>query len=395
VPNNNTAIMRLPDYSFVFWPVGCGDCTTITLGNDLTLQIDINNCELADEWNERIPVVDELVARLPKRNGRPYLACFALTHPDLDHVRGFKELLKRVQIGEIWFTPRVFWEFKQDLSDDAKAFCNEASRRVKQTIAAAGDPSSGHRVRVIGYSELLQQQDYKGFPAEFLTIPGNAVTKIDGTDLGQRFSAFIHAPFKDDAAGERNETSLAMQITVSNGLSVGRGLFFGDLSYPTIRRIFDETHRHNNDARLIWDVHLCAHHCSKKVMYVPDEDGVERLQQDILDELNMAQATGGYIVSSSPAFPLSNSPGDNPPHIKARRRYEEIADGGFLCTCEYSTETDVRPIIFTLGAYGLTLIDAPYSLSESTRSRLAEAVAAARGSAAPPAQKVGFGSARD
>jgi hypothetical protein len=378
--------------SFVFWPVGNGDSTTVAMPDDITLQIDINDCSMAENSdNERMPVVDELVGKLPRRNGKPYLSCFALTHPDLDHVRGFEDLLKRVVIGELWFTPRIFWEFKKDLSDDAKAFCEEAQRRVKRTIAAKGDPGAGHRVRVIGYDELLQEDNYKGLPKQFLTIPGHTITTIDGTNVSAFFSAFVHAPFKDDSAGERNETSLALQIELIDGGMVGRGLFLGDLAYPTIRRIFDETRRHGNMHRLLWDVYLAAHHCSKKVMYQPDENGNDVLKQDILDELEEAQAAGGDIVASSSEFPAANKPGDNPPHILARRRYEAIVDDEFLCTAEYSTPENMRPIVFSLTNNGLELVDD--ALADAEASSLAAAVAAARGADAPPAKKVGFGDA--
>lgn len=382
---------NLKSPGYIFWPVGCGDSTTIAVANDINLQIDINDCANAEGGeNERIPIVNELVEKLPKRNGKPYLSCFVLTHPDLDHVRGFADLLKRVTIGELWFTPRVFWEYKKDLSDDAQAFRNEAKRRVARTIAAKGNPGFSHRVRVVGYDELLQQDDYKGFPKEYLSIPGHTIELIDGINVSAVFSAFIHAPFKDDSAGERNETSLALQIRLIGDQTEGRALFFGDLSYQTIRRIFDETRAHDNDDRLYWDVHLSSHHCSKKVMYLPDEKGIDVLKQDIMYDLQMTQGEG-YIIASSAEFPPTNKPGDNPPHVKARHRYEEITDGGFLCTAEYSTPKKARPIIFVLTDVGLELLDEDYMLSKASQSALAAAVKAARGSDAPPAALVGFG----
>jgi hypothetical protein len=73
------------------------------VSEDEIVQIDLNDTLLAvNEDNERIPPVDELFAKLPKRGGKPYLSCFVLTHPDLDHCRGFADLLKRVVIGELW-----------------------------------------------------------------------------------------------------------------------------------------------------------------------------------------------------------------------------------------------------------------------------------------------------
>jgi len=52
------------------------------------MQIDLHCLEEADDADEpEWPILDHLVKALPKRNGRPYLAAFALTH-DKDHIQG-------------------------------------------------------------------------------------------------------------------------------------------------------------------------------------------------------------------------------------------------------------------------------------------------------------------
>jgi beta-lactamase superfamily II metal-dependent hydrolase len=381
--------------SFIFWPVGCGDTTSIVVSDTEVVQIDINDKLMADEdGNEHIPIVDELVAKLPKRNGKPYLSCFVLTHPDLDHCRGFEDLLKRVTIGEIWHTPRIFREYEDahDLCADAQAFRKEAHRRAKRSIAVGGDPGPGDRVRIIGYaSELFEPGErYHGFPERFYTRPGKTVVTLDATNVADRFHVFIHAPFKDGLADERNETSLAMQVVIGPGNPI-RGLFLGDLSYPTLMQVFEETHRHDNDEMLQWNVLLAPHHCSKKVMYERDAEGNDVLQQDVLDEFSACQLDTGYIVASSNEFPHSNSSGDNPPHRKARNRYEEIVNMEFVCTGEFSTPENVRPIIFTATENGMILAGDGYQMSEMAENTLAAAIAAARGTNAPPTTKVGFG----
>ena len=381
--------------SFIFWPVGCGDTTTIVVSETEVVQIDINDKLMADEQgNEHIPIVDELVAKLPKRNGKPYLSCFVLTHPDLDHCRGFADLLDRVVIGEIWHTPRIFREYEDacDLSEDALTFRKEAHRRAVQSIEIGGDPGAGNRVRIIGYaSELFEPgKRYEGFPDQFYTRPGNSVVALDGVDVPERFHAFIHAPFKSGLADERNETSLAMQVVIGPDNPI-RGLFLGDLSYPTLMQIFEETHRHQNDAMLQWNVLLSPHHCSKKAMYERDGEGNDVLQKDVLAELSACQLDTGFIVASSNEFPRFNSAGDNPPHRKARNRYEEIVNTEFVCTGEFSTPENVRPIIFTATADGMVLAGEGYQMSENAEHTLAAAIASARGSDTPPTTKVGFG----
>src|SRR4051794_17026131 len=83
-----------PAKGFIFWPVGCGDSTTVVLAADTILQIDLplgGDAEKDD--NPRRPIVDELVDLLPKRDGTPYLSAFGATHLDKDHICGFGELL--------------------------------------------------------------------------------------------------------------------------------------------------------------------------------------------------------------------------------------------------------------------------------------------------------------
>lgn len=377
--------------SFIFWPVGTGDTTAIVVSETEVVLIDINDKQMADdEGNEHIPIVDELVAKLPRKDGKPYLSCFILTHPDLDHCRGFADLADRVTIGEIWHTPRIFREYEDEceLSEDAIAFRKEAHRRTKLSIESGGDPGTGNRVRIIGYSELFEPGErYEGFPKEeFYTRPGQAVTRLDGLDASKRFHVFVHAPFKDGLADARNETSLAMRVIIGSPGNVMKGLFLGDLSYPTIMQVFEETHAHNNEDMLQWNVLLSPHHCSKKAMY---EDNV--LQENVMLEFADSQLSPGYIVASSNEFPHSNSAGDNPPHRRARNRYEEIVNDEFLCTGEVSTPEQVQPIIFSVTAKGIELDIGDYEMSESAETTLAAAVAKARGNNVPPATKVGFG----
>lgn len=377
--------------SFIFWPVGNGDSTTIVVSENEILQIDINDRKMASgEGNEHIPIVDELVAKLPQIDGNPYLSCFILTHPDLDHCRGFANLLERVTIGEIWHTPRIFREYEDecDLSEDAIAFREEVHRRAELSIECNGDPGAGNRVRIIGYSQLFEPGErYEGFPQdEFYTRPGQEVTMLDGVDASDRFHVFVHAPFKQGLADARNETSLAVRVAIGSKGNVMKGLFLGDLSYPTLMQVFEETHAHDNEDMLGWNILLAPHHCSKKAMY---EDGSR--QDDVMEEFAESQLFPGFIVASSNEFPHNNSAGDNPPHRIARNRYEEIVESEFLCTGEVSTPENVQPIIFSVTDNGIERDIHDYELSESAAMTLAMALEKLAGETAPPTTKVGFG----
>jgi hypothetical protein len=207
----------LPEVGYVFWPVGTGDSSTVVIDAAQTVvQIDMHELESADDDDTpQSSVIDELVRLLPKRDGKPFLSTFVLTHPDKDHIQGFQELLEKVAIGEIWQTPRVFNEYKKDLCDDAIAFKKEAERRRKLTISKHGEVASGDRLRIIGHDDLFEEDDYKNYPARWRSYPGNSVTTIDGVDQTGVFEAFIHSPFKEQADGDRNETSLALQTTLT------------------------------------------------------------------------------------------------------------------------------------------------------------------------------------
>lgn len=382
-------VINAPGRGFIFWPVGSGDSTTIVVDADTFVQVDLRHVACVDENDDdpRMAVVDKLEEILPKVDGKPYLSVFVLTHPDEDHCRGFSDLLDRVTIGELWHAPRVFREYPKDLCADVKAFRHEAKRRVAKIIANGGKATDGDRVRVIGYDDLLQEDDYQGFPEHMLSIPGSAVSELSGIDCGDRFRAFIHGPFKDDCEGERNDTSVALQISLFDGDTTAKALLFGDLCYAPIKRIFDSSKSED----LEWNVFLSPHHCSKSVMYAKDADETEEsLKQDILDAIEAVAQSPGYIVASSDPIPATNQSGDNPPHAKAKHRYEEIVPDKFLCTQEHPNTETPEPIIFSLTENGLEYQE-PEQDQEDEPKTLAAAVNAARGTGTPPADRVGFG----
>ncbi len=378
--------VELPARGFVFWPVGCGDSTTIKVNDNMVMQVDIQHHESAEDDDEPYhPVVDALVDDvLPIVDGEKYLAVFALTHPDKDHCKGFAELLDRCKIGELWFSPRILREYDSDegLCEDAQAFCDEVNRRIG--LNQGEEAESGDRIRIIGNDDILDEDDCKDIPEDRKSRPGESTSVLDGVDLDGTFRAFFHAPFGDDGDGpERNKTSLAMQITLTEGDGGGRLMLFGDLDYPPLKRIFE----YSDEDDKAWDVFLAPHHCSKSAMYFQEEgDDEVVLKQDILDFIEAAAGDEGWIVSSSVKVPASNSKGDNPPHAKAKARYEEIAPSGFLCTGD--DENSDAPIAFEVSVDGIALFSGEADVG---KSEAAEAIKATRGGTEPTSTTVGFG----
>lgn len=343
----------LPDRGIISWPVGTGDTTTVVINSDTVVQIDLRHVESAeDEDDPRVAIIDELVALLPDgEDGRPYLAAFGATHLDLDHIKGFAELHERVTIGDLWFTPRVLWAQDQDeLCEDAKAFVAEAKRRI-ENMKEQGEVDSGDRIRIIGYSDdLAKHKDiYKDLPEQSVTVPGAEFHSIDGIDRSDTFRVFVHAPFKEDAEADRNETSFALQITLTDGDATARTLLLGDLAYPGVKRILQRS----NAEDLEYDVLLAPHHCSKTVMYGKDDDeSDDTLKQQLLDDLEGAARKGAYIVASAEPVPTVDTDGANPPHRVAADHYKELVDDGhFLVTGDQAPES----IVFEPGEQGAIL----------------------------------------
>jgi len=393
---------KLPNKkAVIFWPVGTGDSTTLILKpGEIVAQIDLRHLEKADNQEEpEWPIIDNLVKILPKKsNGRPYLALFILTHPDQDHIQGFAELMRRVDIGEIWHTPKIFRDQpnQEEICQEAKDFRKEADRRRKAILSSPYAIKSGDRLRIIGHDEILQEDKYKNLPAMCKSRPGEKIEYVDGNNLTNHFQAFVHAPFKDDLAKDKNNTSLSLNIVVWEGEKFAQFIFLGDREYPSIKKIFEVTESTkgmviDNTPYLYWDVMLCAHHCSKAAMYWQEQgDASEVFKKNIMDYFEKySRNKNGYIVASSHAD-FSDEEGKNPPHAKARKCYEAIIKPGhFICTHEYPTEQAPSPTVFIIDGAGLALDD-KRSKSQDL-SGLTGVVAAARGGTQPPSTQVGFG----
>ena len=387
---------ELPERGVVFWPVGTGDSSTVVITDEVLMQVDLNDRDKADdEETPEVPVVDLLVEALPKgADGQPFLAAFVLTHADKDHCSGFADLLDKATIGELWATPRMWREHLDDdapeLCEDARIFHEEVKRRVEAVKAAVRNGREialGDRVLVVGYDTAEQEHNYHDLPAQYLLKPGQSITKVNGVDHEGRFEAFIHAPFKEDCAAPRNDTSLSMQVTLTeDGGKNAKVLLFGDLAYDTITKIFEYSEHHGREEYLEWDLLLAPHHCSKKVMYVR-EDGKDVFKADIMDAFEKHARAGGVVVASSGVIPASDTESANPPHRMAADRYRDYADR-FICTMEWPSVLDPSPVVLGIDANGAQIVEdqvvelsaksaAVVKASGGRRGRLSEIAAAA------------------
>ena len=345
-------------HSIKFYPVGNGNCNLITIGGaNKKMMFDCNfRKEAEDDNNEIYDVFDDLLTNelISKKYGLPFLDAFLLTHPDQDHCRSFADKFylgnpdnvpqsakdnKKILIGELWYSPRVFQELTGELNADAKAFKKEAKRRMElfKSDSKKAD-TNGNRIRIIGWTD---NPDLEGLEDRIVT-PGNTISEINGTSC-RYFEMFIHAPVKEDIKGEdRNMTSIAAQLRFKsdkNNEDIARIFLGGDTEWRVIEEIMNKT---TNDDYLKWDLMEAPHHCSYKFFA---DDRQDSPNQASLDFLNKSE-DGAFVVSSSKVVKKNS---DNPPCQKAKSRYtDRVGESNFFCTSGEKDDDSEEPIVFDI-----------------------------------------------
>lgn len=353
-------------HSIKFYPVGNGDCDLITIGGaNKKMMFDCNFRQEAEEDNDEMyDVIGDLLDNelTTKKCGLPFLDAFLLTHPDQDHCRSFADKFylgdpdavpqsakdnKKILIGELWYSPRVFEELTGELNADAKAFKKEAKRRMElyKSDAKKAD-KDGNRIRIIGWTD---NPDLQGLEDRIVT-PGNTISEVNGSNC-RYFEMFIHAPFKDDIDGEdRNMTSIVSQLRFDSEKEsqIARVFLAGDTEWRVIEEIMNKTSDENN---LKWDLLEAPHHCSYKFFADDREDAPNQASLDFLKK----SESSAYVVSSSKVVKQND---DNPPCQKAKNRYtDQVGKSNFLCTSGTSEDEADKPIIFEIDNEGLKLIE--------------------------------------
>lgn len=327
--------------SYIFWPVGTGDSTTIKLENNFFIQIDFRHTKKSEDVDEdAYPIDEELKKLLPKKDGKSYLDVFILTHPDKDHIQGFEEFHKQVTIGELWFSPKIFGAQK-DLCADAEYFKDVVDDRIQKL---ANGNIDDNRIRVIGYDDVLNSAPYDGISDDYKSIPGQTVKIFNGSSFSF-FELFIHAPFKDlDDLRDKNNTSLGFQTLITCNSKEHRALFFGDMEDDQLEKVFNISV--NNDSKKVeWNLLLAPHHCSKNSLYYKDGDN-EKVNEKLIEHLKSSGQEEAYIISSSEDN-FTDTRNSNPPSLKAKNQYKKLIKAKhFLCTHSNKDKSgNIVPII--------------------------------------------------
>lgn len=388
--------------SIVFFPVGNGDMTLLTLDNDQTLLIDLHVRQAADDEEDDTPdVMADLKGRLKRdAKGRRYVDGFLLSHPDKDHICGLEthfhlgppedwdEDDDRILIREMWSSPVVFRRASKThtLCPDAKAWAKEARRRValfRKTGTTAGE---GNRIQIMGEDESGKTDDILGIVVK----TKGAVTKLNEDDTGA-FEARLLAPLPQGEDEEtedllaKNRSSVIMRFSIRGGgvLDKCRFLSGGDAEVAIWERLWDDLGDHHCDW-LEYDILQAPHHCSWHSL---SYDSWSKMGENakVCESARSALAQvrkGAVVIASSKTI---NPDDADPPCDRAKREYISIVDDNrdrFVCVADV-WENEKRSLEYQITANGIT----------KTVKSAAKAAAAAMGIGATASQARAHGRA--
>lgn len=352
-----------------FFPVDNGDMTLITTESGKKILNDINIRAAADDADDDThDVASSLRERLDRDDeGRLFVDVFLLSHPDKDHCTGLQNHFHlgpagewsedddKIFIREIWSSPMVFRRAKKNypLCPDAEAFNSEARRRVAK-FRDGGEFGDGERILILGEDEDGKTDDL----GEILIQIDEMFSRINGT-YDDTLSVRVLGPLpkiddEDDELLSKNQSSTILQILLSAGNSPDkcRYLTGGDAEVAIWERLWQH-HSYHPDW-LSYDILLTPHHCSWRSL---SYDSWSDLGEDaeICDEARKALSQtrdGATIVASSK--PIKDDK-DNPPCIRAKREYVDIAEGAngtFICVGEQPSEKSPDVLEFEITTAG-------------------------------------------
>jgi hypothetical protein len=352
-----------------FFPVENGDMTLIKFESGRNLLIDVMIRASADDPDDSTADVAAMLReRLPRdASGRLYVDAFLLTHPDKDHCTGLSRHFHlgspeswikdddKIFIREIWSSPMVFRRASRVLilCDEAKAFNQEARRRVSRFRETYGFVNDGDRIQIFGEDEDGKTDDL-----------GTILVKVDQTfsricgAADRTFCATLLAPHpkSDDEGTEdrraKNHSSTVLRFSLTGGGVSDRARYLacGDAEVAIWDAMW-ERHKHAPDV-LSYDLLLTPHHCSwHSLSYDSWSELGENAKvcENARKALGQARA-GALIISSSKAI-LDDD--NDPPCIRAKREYEGMvtqAKGQFKSTGDDSPQ---EPLEYEVTSYGL------------------------------------------
>lgn len=301
--------------NLTFFPVGNGDTVLIELDNK-TILTDVNYREsAADPDHDDYDFAPDLqkACLVSPKNFR--LSIFVLTHPDVDHLRGFTNLFycgnpdkykdrkkedeKQILIEEMWISP--YSEHPNYETDDSKPVFKEVNRRVALRGTAEGE-KNGNRIKT-----LDTESKYRN---------GSVTSNISWELLAPTPT---EANIQDEKGSEEhtssNDSSLVIRWTLKVSEGMTRTILAGDATVEVWDRVWKD-YRKKTDP-LNRHILLAPHHCSRGAMARKQDDETYEYSDDALSALDQFDGDG-FIVSSSKEIKRND---DNPPSWEAKQKY--------------------------------------------------------------------------
>lgn len=347
--------------SITFFPVSNGDMTLVCFDNGQNLLIDINIRAAADdEDDDHTPnVAEDLRGRLKRDDaGRLYVDGFLSSHPHSDHITGlrnhfhlgppkdWKEKDDKILIREMWSSPVVFRraDAEEPLCDDAKAWQQEARRRVALFREKGSSTGEGDRILILGEDIDGKTDDILDIVIKLNEALGACNRLADGA-----FEARLLAPLPpededDEETLRHNQSSVILRFSLRGGGISDRCRYLtgGDAEVEIWKRLW-KSHGKTNSDWLTYDIMMPPHHVSWRSLSSDrwSELGEKvKVDSDARNALSQTRK-GAVIVASCKPIKADD---DNPPHERAKREYVDILDDDadrFFCTDEYWAEKEL------------------------------------------------------
>lgn len=345
----------MADDKLTIFSVGNGD-TILIEAHDKTILTDVHyraraNDDADDDALDFAPDLRDACAD-------DRLDIFVLTHPDIDHLRGFSDLFHvgspelrdgdpdegevKIIVDEIWCSP--YSADPNYVTDEAKSLIDEIKRRKILMDNPQGE-NPGNRLRIL---------DSDSESGDFL-VPG-----IEWRLLAPNQDECDIPDAKDgEDPASSNQTSLVIQWTINVSGSNHHILLCGDTTTDVLERLHDDVLA-DSPSNLAWDVLVTPHHCSRHSIGSVENPGKDEEfeESDKAIAVLSEQNGDGFIISSSNSFKRDVSP----PSTYARNRYWKIlANGGevreddkvrFRCTGGNSSGDDPEHVVIYLTATG-------------------------------------------
>ena len=376
-------------------PVGNGDMTLMKIASNDTYHyvlVDMHIRLNSESDGDKCNALEALYNMLEKDDeGRPYVDVLVLTHPDEDHIKGFRENFHRgspddyvtpkdgeygkILVREIWSSPLIFRRKSKNnsLCQDAIAFNTEAKRRVELFRDEKAVGKQGDRIRLIGEDEDGKTDDIMDIVYQNEDVI-NTLNRVYIKELSARvLGPLADDEFEEDISLDKNRSSVIIQWRLaSHGYSSPSNyiLLAGDAGVEVWDVLWKKYK--NNTHMLQYHILLAPHHCSWHALSHDSfsKTDAPKVSEDAKSALGEARQ-GAVIVSSSDE--IKNDDND-PPNYQAMKEYKSVinkVDGIFQCLANYKPSNGEAPEVLT---YMLTN-SGPQEATTGTTKKTARTVA--------------------